>query len=109
MEPPLVKKHVNKRQDASEQLWKELHRIGWQKVELAGEHLLSPRATGVWERLTDASSSITAEPALELQLLLECDNSLLTQKKRISNEIPRRNASTRLGSVEGIEIPILKV
>ena len=71
--------------------------------------LPSHRATGVWERLTAACSPLTADPTLELRLLLERDNSLLTQKKRISIEIPRRNASTRLGSDEGIEISILKV
>ena len=94
------------RQDAAEQLWKELHRVGWQH---AGERLPSPRAAVVWERFTAAYSFSTSDSALELRLLLECDNSLLTQKKRISIEIPRRNASTRLGSVEGIEIPILRV
>ena len=31
-----------------EQLWKELHRVGWQQWTLAGEPLLSLRAEGVW-------------------------------------------------------------
>ena len=31
--PPLLKKRIHLRIDAVEQLWKELHRVGWQQVE----------------------------------------------------------------------------
>ena len=32
-EPPLLKTRVHLRRDASEQLWRELHRVDWQQVE----------------------------------------------------------------------------
>ena len=32
-EPPLLKTRVHLRRDAAEQLWRELHRVGWQQVE----------------------------------------------------------------------------
>ena len=45
-EPPLLKTRVHLRRDAAEQLWKELHCLGWQQWSLVGELLLSPRAGG---------------------------------------------------------------
>ena len=59
--------------------------------------------------LTVASFSLTADTALALRVVLECDSSWRTQEKRISSEIPRRNASTRLGSIESSENPNLRV
>ena len=49
-----------------EQLWKELHRVGWQQWSFAGELLLSLRAEGVWGRTASwrvrkAGSEISAE------------------------------------------------
>ena len=32
-EPPLLTARVHLRRDAAEQLWKELHRVGWQQVD----------------------------------------------------------------------------
>ena len=31
--PPLLKARIHLRRDAAEQLWNELHRVGWQQVE----------------------------------------------------------------------------
>ena len=42
-EPPLLKTRVHLRRDAAEQLWRELHRVGWQQSNLVGEPLLSLR------------------------------------------------------------------
>ena len=42
-EPPLLKTRVHLRRDAAEQLWRELHRVGWQLWSLVGELLLSNR------------------------------------------------------------------
>ena len=44
-EPPLLKTRLHLRRDAAEQLWKELHRVGWQQWSLAGVPLLSLRRT----------------------------------------------------------------
>ena len=70
--------------------------------------LMSPRTKG-GGILTAASFSLTADTALALRVVLECDSSWRTQEKRISSEIPRRNASTRLGSIESSENPNLRV
>ena len=43
-EPPLLKTRVHLRRDAAEQLWRELHCVGWQLWSLVGELLLSTRA-----------------------------------------------------------------
>ena len=43
-EPPLLKTRVHLRRDAAEQLWRELHRVGW--PSLVGEPLLSLRGEG---------------------------------------------------------------
>ena len=32
-EPPLLKTRLHLRREAAEQLWRELHRVGWQQVE----------------------------------------------------------------------------
>ena len=45
-EPPLLKTRIHLRRGAAEQLWKVLHRVGWQQWNLAGELLLSRRAKG---------------------------------------------------------------
>ena len=72
--------------------------------------LMSPRTRGGGMGiLTAASFSLTADTALALRVVLECDSSWRTQEKRISSEIPRRNASTRLGSIEISENPNLRV
>ena len=72
--------------------------------------LMSPRTKVVgYGELTAASFSLTADTALALRVVLECDSSWRTQEKRISSEIPRRNASTRLGSIESSENPNLRV
>ena len=72
--------------------------------------LMSPRTKGGGMRiLTAAFFSLTADTALALRVVLECDSSWQTQEKWISSEIPRRNASTRLGSIEISENPNLRV
>ena len=45
-EPPLLKTRVHLRRDAAEQLWRELHRVGWQQASLVGEPLLRRRDKG---------------------------------------------------------------
>ena len=58
--------------------------------------------------LTVASFSLTADTALALRVVLECDSSWLTQEKRISSEIPRQTLPHVLGQLKVVRTQTLE-